>query len=175
MTLMDITNPQFALATGTQTSGGTNSWNSTLGFFGRVNYNYKEKYLVEANLRYDGSSKFPTHLKWRWFPSFSAGWRLTQEPWMQDITHVLSSMKLRASWGMIGDQTVSSSQYIPLIGAQTTYWMHSGIRDNAYATPAIVASDITWQDIVTSTLVLSSHSSIRLTLCLAGTREIPRI
>lgn len=154
MTLMDITNPQFALATGTQTSGGTNSWNSTLGFFGRVNYNYKERYLFEANLRYDGSSKFPTHLKWRWFPSFSAGWRLTQEPWMQDITHVLSSMKLRASWGMIGDQTVSSSQYIPLIGAQTTYWMHSGIRDNAYATPAIVASDITWQDIVTLDLGL---------------------
>ena len=68
---------------------------------------------------------------------------------MQPYKNVLSAMKLRASWGMIGDQTVASSLYIPTIGAQTTYWMHSGVKDSAYATPAIVDSDITWQDIVT--------------------------
>lgn len=149
MTLMDINNPQFSLATGTQTSGGSNSWSSTLGFFGRINYNYKEKYLLEANLRYDGSSKFPTALKWRWFPSFSAGWRITEEPWMEGVKNVLSSAKIRASWGSIGDQSVGSSLYIPTMGAATSYWIHNGAKDSPYATPAIVASNITWQDIET--------------------------
>ncbi len=149
MTLIDINNPQFSLATGTQTSGGSASWSSTAGFFGRINYNYKEKYLLEASLRYDGSSKFPTDLQWRWFPSVSAGWRVTQEPWMQPYTDVLSSLKLRASWGTIGDQSVASSLYIPTMSAMTTYWLHSGVQDVAYNTPGAVHPDITWQDIET--------------------------
>ena len=147
--LLDINNPQFALATGTQTSGGDASWSSTLGFFGRLNYNYKERYLLEANLRYDGTSKFPTHLKWQWFPSFSAGWRVTEEPWMQGAKNVLSNLKLRASWGSIGDQSVASSLYIPTMSFITDYWQHSGVRDYAFSTPGLVASDISWQRIET--------------------------
>ncbi|MBQ0024535.1 MAG: SusC/RagA family TonB-linked outer membrane protein, partial [Bacteroidales bacterium] len=148
MGLMDIHNPQFDLATGTQTAGGSNSWSSTLGFFGRVNYNYKEKYLIEANIRYDGTSKFPKQLKWQWFPSFSAGWRLSEEPWMEGAKSVLSSAKIRASWGSIGDQSVASSMYIPTISTTTTTWQHGGL-DTAYGTPGLVASDITWQRIET--------------------------
>ena len=147
--LLDINNPQFNLAIGTQTSGGSASWSSTLGFFGRLNYNYKERYLIEANLRYDGTSKFPTQLKWQWFPSFSAGWRVTEEPWMQGAKNVLSNMKIRASWGSIGDQSVASSLYIPTMDAETDYWMHSGARDYSFATPGLVASDISWQRIET--------------------------
>ena len=147
--LLDINNPQFALATGTQTSGGDASWSSTLGFFGRLNYNYKERYLLEANLRYDGTSKFPTHLKWQWFPSFSAGWRVTEEPWLQGAKNVLSNLKLRASWGSIGDQSVASSLYIPTMSLLTDYWQHSGVRDYAFSTPGLVASDISWQRIET--------------------------
>ncbi len=152
--LIDLTKPEFQLATGTQTSGGSHSWNSTAGFFGRINYNYKEKYLLEANLRYDGSSKFPSHLKWRWFPSASAGWRVTQEPWMQGVTDVLSSLKLRASWGSIGDQTVPGSLYIPTISSMTTTWQHNATMDMAYGTPGLVVSDITWQTIETLDLGL---------------------
>ena len=147
--LLDISNPQFNLATGTQTSGGSASWSSTLGFFGRINYNYKERYLLEANLRYDGTSKFPKHLKWQWFPSFSAGWRVTEEPWMEGAKSVLSNMKIRASWGSIGDQSVASSLYIPTMSLITDYWQHSGVRDYAFSTPGLVASDITWQRIET--------------------------
>lgn len=149
MGLLDINNPQFALATGTQTSGGSASWSSTAGFFGRVNYNYKERYLIEANLRYDGSSKFPAHLKWMWFPSVSAGWRVSQEPWWTPVSPYVSSLKLRASWGSIGDQTVASSLYIPTMGAADTYYLHNGARDYTFSTPGLVASDITWQDIET--------------------------
>ena len=147
--LSDPNNPQFSLATGTQTVSGSHSWNSQAGFFGRINYNYDEKYLLEANIRYDGSSKFPAALKWRWFPSFSAGWRVSEEDWFEDAKDVVSSLKVRASWGSIGDQSVSNSLYIPTMSQSGASWVRAGALDNYYATPAAVASDITWQDIET--------------------------
>ena len=149
MALMDYENPQFSLATGTQTSGGDYSWNSTLGFFGRINYNLKERYLVEANLRYDGSSKFPDDLKWMWFPSVSAGWRVTEEPWMAPVKSVMNNLKVRASWGSIGDQSVASSMYLPTMSGSTSTWIHNGQKDTYYGTPAAVSSSLTWQEIET--------------------------
>ena len=153
--LLDITNPQFDLAVAANpTAGGGHSWNSQLGFFGRINYNFKERYLLEANLRYDGSSKFPTELQWRWFPSFSAGWRVSEEPWMAGIKHVISGLKLRGSWGTIGDQSVSNTLYIPTMGLGTSSWIHNGAKDNYFATPGAIDPNITWQDITTLDLGL---------------------
>lgn len=149
MELLDVNNPQFNLATGTQTSGGSASWSSTAGFFGRVNYNLNEKYLLEANIRYDGSSKFPRALRWRWFPSVSAGWRVSQEPFFQPIKEVVNALKLRASWGSIGDQTVAGSLYIPTMEAATNYFLRDGKRTYAFDTPGLVDSNITWQDVET--------------------------
>ena len=148
--LADIVNPEFGKALGTQTVGGGSYWEAQLGYFGRLNYSYKDKYLLEANLRYDGSSKFPTELSWRWFPSFSAGWRVTEEPWMQWILPVVSSMKLRASWGTIGDQTVPNSLYVPTMGLGQSTWLDASSNKYVYAgTPAAVARDISWQNIET--------------------------
>lgn len=147
--LMDYTNPQFALATGTQTAGGGFAWNSTLGFFGRLNYSYKDKYLLEANGRYDGTSKFPSDLQWRWYYSFSGGWRVTEEPWMKDLKSIVNSLKIRASWGKIGDQSVASSLYIPLMNKNTSAWIHDKEKDIYYSTPDAVAVGVTWQDIQT--------------------------
>lgn len=147
--LIDINNPQFGLATGTQTSGGSESWESQLGFFGRINYNFKERYLLEANIRYDGTSKFPSNLQWRWYPSFSAGWRVTEEPWMAWIKPVVSSLKIRASWGTIGDQTVSNSLYVPTMSGSQTTWLLNGEKLYQFSTPAAVSASITWQDIET--------------------------
>ena len=148
--LLDYKNPQFNFAIGDQFVGGGYSWESQFGVFGRINYAYKDKYLLEANLRYDGSSKFPTGLKWRWFPSFSAGWVISEEPWMKGISNVLSFLKVRGSWGTVGDQTVSSSLYIPTISSSTTSWIEAdGNKAMSFSTPAAVASDVTWQDIST--------------------------
>ncbi len=155
--LLDYTNPQFDLAIGDQFAGGGHSWESQAGFFGRINYNYKNKYLAEANLRYDGTSKFPTDLQWRWFPSFSAGWVVSEEPWMKGIADVLSFLKVRASWGTIGDQTVSNSLYIPTMTFSTSNWLEGGTKLNYYTTPAAVASDITWQDITTLDIGLDAR------------------
>jgi TonB-linked SusC/RagA family outer membrane protein len=147
--LIDYTNPQFDLAYGTQTTSGGEYWESQLGFFGRLNYSFKDKYLLEGNLRYDGTSKFPTDLQWRWFPSFSAGWRVNEETWMEWSKPILSALKLRGSWGTIGDQTVSNSLYIPTMTGTQASWIISGAKLYQFGTPAAVSSSVTWQDITT--------------------------
>jgi TonB-linked SusC/RagA family outer membrane protein len=150
--LIDYNNPQFDLAYGTQTTSGGEYWESQLGFYGRVNYNFREKYLLEANLRYDGTSKFPTDLQWRWFPSVSAGWIATEEQFMDWARPALSLLKLRGSWGTIGDQTVSNSLYIPTMGGSQNMWLLGGAKLYQFATPGAVSASVTWQDITTLNL-----------------------
>ncbi|MBL7760781.1 MAG: SusC/RagA family TonB-linked outer membrane protein [Sediminibacterium sp.] len=153
--LSDISNPQFNFGTGTQTVSGGKSWESRLGYFGRINYAYQNKYLLEGNLRYDGSSKFPQQLWWRWFPSMSAGWVASEEKFMEFIKPVVNTMKLRASWGSIGDQSVSSGLYISTMpGGQSTWIGASNARVNYVGTPSVVSSNIRWQDIVTKNIGL---------------------
>lgn len=148
--LTDIVNPQFGYGIGTWTGGGGTYWESQLGYFGRVNYAYQNKYLFEGNLRYDGSSKFPTDLKWRWFPSFSAGWVLSEEAFMESTRSWLDLAKFRGSWGSIGDQTVPNSLYIPTMSTGQSTWIGSdGSRVNYVGTPTAVSAAITWQDITT--------------------------
>ncbi len=148
--LIDITNPQFDLAVGTQTSGGKEYWESQLGYYGRINYSFMDKYLLEANLRYDGTSKFPTNLRWRWFPSLSAGWRVSEEPFMAWSRSALDQLKFRISWGTIGDQTVPNTLYVPTMGTIITDWLSSGGKKQVtFATPGAISPHITWQDITT--------------------------
>ncbi|MDR2358944.1 MAG: TonB-dependent receptor [Prevotellaceae bacterium] len=147
--LFNPENPQFDMATGTQTVGGKTYWDATAGFFGRINYAFQDKYLLEANLRYDGTSKFPTDLKWRWFPSFSAGWRASEEAFMEWAKPALSALKFRGSWGTIGDQSVSSSLYVPTLSSGNTSWLDGATRFTQYATPGMVDGNITWQDFET--------------------------
>jgi TonB-linked SusC/RagA family outer membrane protein len=147
--LIDYSNPQFDLATGTQTTSGGEYWDSQLGFFGRINYNFREKYLVEANLRYDGTSKFPSDLQWRWFPSFSAGWRINEESWMGWASSFLDELKLRGSWGTIGDQTVPNDLYVPTMSGSFSDWIFSNAKLYQFGTPAAVSQSVTWQDITT--------------------------
>lgn len=151
--LSDIENPQFSFGTGTWTGGGGEWWESQLGYFGRLNYAYKDKYLLEGNLRYDGSSKFPTDLKWRWFPSFSAGWLASEENFMKWATPSLSMLKFRASWGSIGDQTVGNDLYVPTMSTGQSTWIGgTNARENFVGTPTAVSQFITWQDIVSQNI-----------------------
>jgi TonB-linked SusC/RagA family outer membrane protein len=151
--LTDIINPQFNFAVGTQTGGGDRYQEAQLGYFGRINYAFKNKYLVEANLRYDGSSKFPTDLWFRWFPSFSVGWIASEESFMDFAKPVLNSLKFRASYGSIGDQTVDPALYISQLPGSISTWIGGGnSRVNVAGTPTAVSSTIQWQDIVTKNL-----------------------
>ncbi|NLI71348.1 MAG: TonB-dependent receptor [Bacteroidales bacterium] len=148
--LIDVVNPQFNFAVGLQTAGGGASWQSQLGYFSRVNYTLNDKYLLEANIRYDGSSKFPGKLKWRWFPSFSAGWIVSHEDFMQWALPVMNFLKLRMSWGTIGDQTVPSSLYLPTMSISESLWIGAdGQKAVRVGTPSPVSANVTWQDITT--------------------------
>jgi TonB-linked SusC/RagA family outer membrane protein len=95
-------------ATGQKSEGYSNDW-ALQGYFGRFNYNYDERYLFEANYRYDGSSRFAGDNKWAAFPSFSAGWNVSNEQFFESITDVVNSLKFRASWGQLGNQQASSN------------------------------------------------------------------
>ncbi|WP_300699157.1 TonB-dependent receptor [Bacteroides sp.] len=147
--LTDINNLSWDKTLGTQTASGNLYWDGQLGFFGRLNYFLMDKYILEANLRYDASSKFPGYLQWRWFPSFSAAWRINEEKFMDWAKPALSALKLRGSWGVVGDQTVSSSLYVPTIAQGQTSWLDPSGNKLIYAgSPAAVDPSITWQDIV---------------------------
>lgn len=87
-------------------TGGTSSHWALRSLFGRINYSYQGKYLLEANARYDGSSRFASGNKYAFFPSFSAGWRISQEPFMRNTASVVTDMKIRASWGRLGNQNI---------------------------------------------------------------------
>lgn len=94
-----------------------------VSYFGRVGYNYKEKYMFNATLRADGSSKFAKGNRWGYFPSFSAGWVITNEDFMQSIveSRTLDFLKLRLSWGQVGNQNIDDDQYLAPINTSTGY------------------------------------------------------
>ena len=148
--LMNMDNPQFNTATGDQFADGNTNWDAQLGFFGRINYAYGNRYFIEANIRRDGSSKFPSHLRWQTFPSFSGGWIFTNEKFLKKIEPVLSFGKIRASWGSIGDQSVANTLYRSTLSSSQSNWLDaSGNKNTQYGTPSLVDYDITWQRIET--------------------------
>jgi len=146
--LLNNDNPQYNFAVGTETSGGTANWESQAGFFGRINYAYKDKYLFEATLRRDGASKFPTHLKWQDYPGVSAGWVISNESFMEGVKSGLSFAKLRASWGNIGDQSVPNSLYLPTMGINKNSWLNTGgLPFYQLGTPVPYSRKVAWQNI----------------------------
>ena len=95
----------------TQTNSGYSRELALLSYFGRLNYDYKGKYLLEANFRADASSRFAKGYRWGYFPSFSAGWRISEEDFMENTHGWLQSLKLRGSWGLLGNQDAVSDVY----------------------------------------------------------------
>ena len=93
-----------------------------------MNYNYKNRILVEPNGRYDGSSKFPSNDRWAFFPSASAGWRISEEPFFEQLKSVINNAKIRASYGEIGNQEGGSDMYIQTIARSrsSVYWLGAG-------------------------------------------------
>lgn len=125
---------------------------ATAGFFGRINYNYKEKYLLEINGRYDGSSSFRPGKQWAFFASASAGYKISEEPFWESIKPIVPVAKLRASYGSVGNQALSSwYPYIATISKTTASWLttNNGSQASTTTTPSLVNSDMTWEKIRT--------------------------
>ncbi len=148
--------PSLSMAGGTQSTSDNFSEYATRGVFYRFNYDYKGRYLFEANGRYDGSSRFPKEKRFGFFPSFSAGWRLSEETFISDLHENISNIKLRGSWGEIGNQNVGQTNiittdygYLPTMSPGNASWILPGGTDwvKTMGQPGIVSSNYTWETV----------------------------
>jgi len=112
-------------------------------FFGRATYNYKEKYLLEANFRYDGSSNFGPGNKWGFFPSVSAGWNISEESFLRD-SNIVNSLKLRGSWGQLGNQAIDPNQYSATYALGQNY-SYGGSLVGGAAQTSLPNTEVTWE------------------------------
>lgn len=126
---------------------GSASRNTLQSYFGRFNYNFRNKYLFEANARYDGSSRFPKDSRWGLFPSFSAAWRVSQEGFFKnakDAISWLSDLKIRASWGKLGNQSIGNYPYQDLLSLAPVYPFGAALSAGAAVT-TLANKTITWE------------------------------
>lgn len=130
------------------------------GVIGRVNYDYNSKYLVEASFRYDGSSKFPEGKRWGFFPAISAGWRISEENFIINNLPFVSSLKLRGSYGKMGDDAASRFQFVPgytyptaqTFNGRPLSYMFNGNLTTGLGFIGMVNPDITWYEATTTNL-----------------------
>lgn len=147
----------FELAKGEEmTIGGGKSRYINQGLFYRVGYDYKGKYLFELNGRYDGSSRFPKGIRYGFFPSVSAGWRMSEEPWFAPVKKVISNLKIRASYGKLGNNEVSDYGYIQTInsGDSISYAFGGSSLASGASISAPNASDYSWEVVTSSNIGL---------------------
>lgn len=114
--------------------------------FGRLNYNFKERYLFEANMRYDGTSRISSENRWGIFPSFSAGWRITEEDFIKNLNlGWLNNAKLRASWGQLGNQNIGLYPYQAMINSVRNYAFDKNSETVGYQQTAYANRNIKWE------------------------------
>lgn len=130
-----------------QMGGGQNEYKLS-GMFGRVNYNYEGRYLLELSGRYDGSSRFASDKRWGWFPSGSIGWRISEEKFFEGARDVVDNLKLRLSYGSLGNQNVSSYYtFLRMISLKdfATFNFGTDIKAKYSSIGAPIADDLTWE------------------------------
>lgn len=132
-----------ALAQGMASMSSFRESSRYIAFFGRVMYNYDEKYLASVSLRRDGSTKFGKDNKWGWFPAVSLGWRLNRENWLKDAEW-LDELKLRAGYGVTGNQDFSNYKSL-LLMEPDGYFYYNGEWVNAYAPSSNANPDLGWE------------------------------
>ena len=143
--------PTISSTGGTVVGGSPWGKHQILSYFGRVNYNYRETYLLSAVVRSDGSSNFAAGHRWGTFPAFSAGWIITSEPFMRSTQSWLDFLKIRASWGKNGNESISNFQYLSTIqtggtGAGSFYTFGDKTKQSAGAYPNVLPNpDVTWE------------------------------
>ena len=141
----------FNIATGEidVLTGGINEY-ALAGFFYRVTYNWKQRYFIESDGRYDGSSRFPKGHQWGFFPSVSAAWRLSEEPFMAKAKSVLSNAKFRLSYGSLGNQNIDYYEYYQTVNTKGT--MNYSFNGENLAGRAVISDPVssgTWEKVVT--------------------------
>lgn len=130
-------------------SGQYQNW-AIAGFFGRLNYDYAGRYLLEGNLRYDGSSRFRGDKRWNLFPSISGGWNIARENFWKNYVSVVNTLKVRASYGELGNQNTNDwyPTYVVMpVGSANGSWLINNAQPNTASAPGLVSSTLTWETI----------------------------
>ena len=141
----DVNHINFALGENMVISSGGNKWRYAGAFF-RLNYGYDDRYLFEVNGRYDGSSKFPNNAQWGFFPSVSAAWRISQENWWHVNPDAVQNLKLRASFGELGNSNVSPYSYLEKFSFSTSgRYLNGQAKLRTTTAPSIVPDNIGWE------------------------------
>lgn len=151
--IMDENMPELALCDEDYAYTHAKGKRGSLGLFARVNYDYKGIYLLELNGRYDWSSKFPDGSKGAFFPSFSAGYRLSEEAYFENAKQYVSNLKVRASYGTIGNSDVGDNMFLATMSKKGSgvNWLGAGSSKYDYFTqPKLVGSSLTWETIATT-------------------------
>lgn len=150
--------PSLTQATGTADVGDSFGEWGIIGYFGRLNYNFAEKYFLEANIRWDGSSRFPSDDKFASFASFSGAWTISEENFLKDLNNI-SLFKLRASYGELGNQNTSNYGFIEQFTLNKTSWINpqTGIRAETLDIPdKIISPSFTWEVVQTTNFGLDT-------------------
>jgi len=149
----DAQDINLALGQSVTTNGGWEQWDILGGFF-RFNYGFKDRYLLEVNGRYDGSSKFPTDQQFGFFPSVSAGWRLSKESFWHVSDKAISDVKIRASYGSLGNGNINSYQFLEQLGISQSGRVLNGQRPQITSRPGVIPNGLTWETSTTQNLGL---------------------
>ena len=139
------------------TRGGYRKWRLAGGFF-RVNYNFKERYLLEVNGRYDGSSKFPETQQWAFFPSVSVGWRLSEESFWKVDPSAVSNLKIRASYGSLGNGSINPYTFSENFSIAQSERILGESRPQRTRQPNVVPNSLTWETATTGNIGLDISS-----------------
>ncbi|MRG46993.1 SusC/RagA family TonB-linked outer membrane protein [Chitinophaga sp. SYP-B3965] len=125
-----------------QTNSGTSSEWGIRSFYGNVNYDYKDKYLLGASVRYDGTSRLPSSNRWGLFYSFSGAWRISEEAFLKDVSW-LNDLKLRGSFGELGNQNIGTYPYQPTLSDRP--YVFGGKVTNGFSASSLVDPNLTWE------------------------------
>ena len=137
-------NINLALGQSIATGGGKDTW-AILGTFYRLNYAFKDRYLLEFNGRYDGSSKFPANQRFAFFPSVSAGWRLSGEPFWKVSDRLITDLKFRASYGSLGNGSIASYVFQEQFNISQSGRILNGVRPQQTGQPNVLPDGLTWE------------------------------
>lgn len=140
----DATDLNLVLGQSITTGGGYEKWN-ILGGYSRINYSFKDKYLIEVNARYDGSSKFPANQRYAFFPSISGGWRLSNERFFKVSPSLISNVKLRASYGSLGNGNIASYVFLEQFGISQSGNILNNVKPQQTSRPGVLPEGLTWE------------------------------
>ncbi len=151
----DANDMNLALGESIAVQGGYQKW-VILGGFSRLNYGYKDRYLIELNGRYDGSSKFPDNERFGFFPSFSAGWRISNESFWSVSEKIISDLKVRASYGSLGNGNIAAYAYQEQFNLSQSGIILQGTRPLFTRNPSVLPDGLTWESSTTQNIGLDA-------------------